>query len=160
MFQAGAARYAIAGAHVVEVLPAIVWAPVAGAAAGVIGIVNYHGMPVPLVDARVLLGETKADPVVQESVSDHALRLYNRILIVRPADAANDMLVGVLVDRVLGTTRREVRDFTDAGVVARGEAYLGPVLTDDDGIVQRIEPSHILPEPVRDEVLRQWSGVV
>jgi chemotaxis-related protein WspB len=177
MFQAGAARYAIAGAHVAEVLPAIVWTPVAGAAAGVIGIVNYHGTPVPLVDARVLLdgraGEehdraARADAHAEAHASTHAsarspdssgrLRLHSRILVVRPHAAADGAFVGVLVDRVLGAARHDPHEFADAGTVARGAPYLGPVLTDRDGVVQRIEPAQILPESVRDEVLRQWSG--
>jgi chemotaxis-related protein WspB len=158
MFQASAARYAIAGAHVAEVLPAVVWTPVVGAAAGVIGIINYHGMPIPLVDARVLLEGSVAHSAGPVPDSSSRLRLHSRILIVRPHDAAADTFVGVLVDRVLGTERHEPHEFADAGTVARGASYLGPVLTDRDGVVQRIEPAQILPESVRDEILRQWSG--
>jgi chemotaxis-related protein WspB len=165
VFQIAESRYAIAGEHVTEVLPAVVWTPVAGAAAGVIGIVNYHGAPVPLVDARALHGDNAGTLFVREeqtgsqpSASNTQLRLHNRILVIRPREAVTDALVGVLVDRVLGTVQRDVHEFIERRKVARGASYLGSVLIDPTGIIQRIEPSHILPESVRDEVVREWSG--
>lgn len=167
VFQIAESRYAIAGAHVIEVLPAVVWTPVAGAAAGVIGIVNYHSAPLPLVDARMLLGDnarallaTEEQTGSQSSAPDTQLRLHNRILVIRPQEAVTNAFVGVLVDRVLGTVQRDVRDFVERRKVARGASYLGPVLIDPTGIIQRIEPPHILPESVRDEVIQEWSGAV
>lgn len=156
VFQVGAARYALAGTQVAEVLPAIAWTPVPGAAAGVIGLVNYHGEPVPLVDARAVLdADMHRRAIADESATDR-LRLHSRILVVRPETGAD--AIGILVDRVADTMRRDPREFQDAGTVAQGASYLGPVVADAYGLITWIEPAQLVPASVRDAVLRHWSG--
>jgi chemotaxis-related protein WspB len=163
VFQVGEERYALAGAHVAEILPAIHWTPVAGAPRGVAGIFNYHGAPLPLIDASVLLVGDAPEGAKQP------LQLHHRVLVVRsgtpeqldPLDQLERRdapLIGVLASRVLEIIQRDDADFHEPGVIARGAPYLGPVLTDAAGVVQRIEPEHLLPESVRAEVLGRWSG--
>src|SRR5580692_1368743 len=50
IFQIGSDRYAIECTQVVEILPLLNWKCVPRAPAGIAGIIDYHGVPVPLID--------------------------------------------------------------------------------------------------------------
>ena len=51
--------------------------------------------------------------------------------------------------------RRDPADFTVSGVINDGARYLGPVATDPDGLVQRIEVPQLLSAAVRDVLFKQ-----
>jgi len=54
-FQLGHDRYALDVSQVVEVLPLINVKRIPNAPAGVAGVINYRGSPVPLVDLSMLM---------------------------------------------------------------------------------------------------------
>jgi chemotaxis-related protein WspB len=64
-------------------------------------------------------------------------------------------LLGLLVEQATETIRRDADDFVDAGVAVDGAPYLGPVTTDEHGMIQRIELNRLLPSPVRDQLFRK-----
>jgi chemotaxis-related protein WspB len=51
--------------------------------------------------------------------------------------------------------RRDPADFVDSGVTTDVGSYLGPVATDDRGLVQWIRVNQLLPASVRDVLFRQ-----
>lgn len=150
-FHVGTDRYVLAGSHVVDVIPAVVWQAVPDAPRGVAGLFNYHGTPVPLVDLSTLMSGTPS-----------AVRMNTRILVVDPGPggavgAGGDTKFGVLVERVVGTLRRPESDFVDPGTLAAGASYAGPVLADDEGVIQRITVEQLLPAGVREQLLRHHA---
>jgi chemotaxis-related protein WspB len=147
MFQLGTDRYAIDAADVVEVLPLVHAKRIPQSPPGVAGVFDYHGAPVPLIDlAELALGKAS-----QRWMS-------TRIILVDYRQRAGEaQLLGLLAERATETLRRPEKDFKDSGLTVPGAPYLGPVLIDASGIVQRIEIrkllsasicSHLYGEPV------------
>jgi chemotaxis-related protein WspB len=145
LFKLGDDRYALETKDVVEVLPLVNWKTIPGAPAGVAGVFNYHGAPVPLIDlAELALG------------TPSRARMSTRIVLVNYVEEAGGThLLGLLTEHVAETIRREEADFADPGVATPAAPYLGPVTTDARGIIQRVEVRHLLPAGVREILFRQ-----
>ena len=136
-FQLGLDRYAIEATQVVEVLPLVQAKHIPHAPLGVAGLFDYHGASVPLIDLTELtLGKPSRG------------WLSTRIILVNYRRPSGNRLLGLLAEHVTETLRRPEKDFEDPGVAVAGALYLGPVLTDTSGIVQRIEIRDLLTESV------------
>ena len=117
IFQLGQDFYALDTAQVVEVVPMLRCKEIPQAPAGVAGILNYHGEPVPLIDLAALSLGKSSRP-----------RMSTRIILVNYAEAGGEMhLLGLLAEQTTETIHREETDFVDAGVAADGTPYLGRV---------------------------------
>ena len=140
VFQLGADRFAIDTATVAEVLPLVTITPLPKAPAGIAGLVNYHGRPVPIVDLSQLTLGRPAET-----------RLNTRIVLVNYPDRAGTMhLLGVIAEKTSETVRREPADFVASGVANPQMPHLGPVASDSRGLMQWIDVSTLLPEAVQD----------
>jgi chemotaxis-related protein WspB len=148
VFKLGKDRYAIETSKVVEVLPLVNVKQIPQAQAGVVGIFDYHGTPVPLIDLTELaLGKPSRK------------WMSTRIILVNYyAESGQTHLLGVLAEQATETLRRNEEDFTGAGVTAAGASFLGAVTTDSAGIVQRIEIGNLLSESVRGQLFRERAG--
>jgi chemotaxis-related protein WspB len=138
IFQLAADRYAIDAADVVEVLPLVNSKRIPHTPAGVAGIFDYHGAPVPLIDlAELTLGTPS-----QKWMS-------TRIVLINYRQRSGEaQLLGFLAEHATETLRRPEEDFKDSGVTVPGAPYLGPVLIDASGIIQRIDIRKLLPEAI------------
>jgi chemotaxis-related protein WspB len=145
VFQLGADRYALDAGQVVEVLPMVSFKPIPQATRGVAGVINYHGGPVPLVDlSELALGKSSR------------LRMSTRIILVNYLEPSGDThLLGLLAEQTTETIRRTEADFVDSGVAVDSAPYLGPVTSDAQGIIQKVEVNRLLPAAVRDVLFRQ-----
>ena len=137
IFQLGDDRYAIPAKQVIEVLPLVKAKRIPQSPAGLVGLFNYHGAPVPLIDLTELACGQPA-----------GRWMSTRILVIRvPLSDAADRVVGLLVENATETLSRPEADFVDAGVGSG--CYLGPVATDAEGIIQRIEIRELLSASMR-----------
>ncbi len=144
-FQLGEDRYALDSSQVVEVLPLLGIKQIPQAPAGVAGAFNYRGKPVPVID-------------LSELALGRPARRYmsTRIIIVRYPDGNGTLhQLGLIAEKATETVRRDPADFADSGVINDGAPYLGPVATDPDGLIQRIEVPRLLPAAVRDVLFKQ-----
>jgi chemotaxis-related protein WspB len=140
LFQLGEDRYALNTGRVVEVLPLVGITPIPKAPAGVAGLFNYHGAPVPAIDLSHL---TMGRPARN--------RLNTRIVLVHyPDGRGKTHLLGLIAEKVTETVRREPADFVASGVTTDRAPYLGPVATDARGVLQWIDVEWLLPASVRD----------
>ena len=143
VFRLGLDRYAIEAAQVVEVLPMVNWKCVPGAPAGVVGIIDYHGVPVPLIDMMILaLGKPS-----QKWMS-------TRIIVVNyRADNSDQMhVLALIAEQTTETIRRTEEEFVDSGLTVTASPYLGAVTTSPAGMIQRFEIRNLLPEIVRAQL--------
>jgi chemotaxis-related protein WspB len=142
LFHLGSDRYAIDARQVVEVLPLVEVKQIPHAPAGMAGIFNYHGDPVPLMDlAELALGRSSR------------MWMSTRILLVKYALEPGEMrLLGLLAERATETLRRTEEDFTDPGVAVPEASYLGQVTTDAIGIIQKIEIRHLFHDHIRNHL--------
>ncbi|MDD5349957.1 MAG: chemotaxis protein CheW [Chthoniobacteraceae bacterium] len=145
LFQIGADRYALEASGTVAVEPCVRLKHIPGAAAGVAGVFDYHGTPVPVVDLSAMaLGRPAR------------ASLSTRLVIVR---YGGEQLLGLLAEKAVDTARYRDADFHDPGVT--GAPYLGPVATDArGGIVQRVELERLLTPEVRAVLWRQAREVL
>jgi len=144
-FQLGTERYALDSSQVVEVLPRLGIKQIPQAPAGVAGVFNYRGQPVPVIDlSELALGRPAR------------LRMSTRLIIVHYPDSdGTPHLLGLIAEKATETLRRDPADFTDSGVASDDAAYLGPVASDHSGLVQWITVTRLLPPAVRDVLFKQ-----
>jgi chemotaxis-related protein WspB len=142
IFQLDGERYALDASHIVEVLPLVRVKKIPQAPAALAGVFDYRGAPVPVLDLSQLALGRPAQP-----------RLSTRTVLVRQADAP-ERLLGLIVENVAETQRRDPREFVDSGVHNTAAPFLGAVAVDGRGMVQRIELARLLPPAVRQALAR------
>ena len=144
IFQAGGDWYALNTAHVIQVLPQVVWKQLPQAVPGIAGVLDYHGSPVPLVDLTALLLGVPAKR-----------QMSTRIILTNYVDRTGGThLLGLIAEQAIETIRRAPSDFVDAGVSADGAPFLGRVAKDERGLIQLIEPRTLLSQSVCDALFR------
>jgi chemotaxis-related protein WspB len=145
LFRLGADRYALDALRIAEILPLVSVKRVPRAPAGIAGIIDYHGAPVPLIDLnQMALGL----PTRQ--------RLGTRIILVNyPGRGGVTHLLGLLAEGATETMRRDPADFVASGVGNDAAPYLGPVAADATGLIQWIKLEKLLPPSVRDQLFKQ-----
>jgi chemotaxis-related protein WspB len=145
VFQLGPDRYAIQAEQVVEILPLVNAKHIPRAPVGVAGVFNYHGAPVPLIDlAHLALGQPSRK------------WMSTRIVLINYCDQSGKThLLGILAERATETMHRLEREFIDPGIATAQAPYLKGVLSDADGIIQRIEIQNLVAETVGGNLFRE-----
>ncbi|MDF3936398.1 chemotaxis protein CheW [Pseudomonas citronellolis] len=143
-FRLGADRYALDVHDIVEVLPLRRFKQLPEAPAWVAGLYVHRGELLPVLDLS------------QIACGRPAPRLTSTRLVLVDYRFAGDgpqRRLGLILEQASQTLRRDPAAFRDYGV-ERGEArYLGPVLEDAEGLLQRVDVSELLPETVRELLL-------
>lgn len=148
MFQLGRDRYVLDTGQVEAVLPLLAVKHLPRAPAGVTGAISYHGRPVPLVDLALLALGRPAEP-----------RLSTRIILLRyPSVPDREDLLGLLVEHAVETVERDAGDFRTSGVEAGMPPYLGPVASDERGLIQWVRGEALLSPEIRDILFRQQAA--
>lgn len=140
-FELGRDRYLLDVARIVEVLPMVDIRALPQAPAGVAGICNYRGAPLPVIDlSRLMLGVP-----ARASMS-------TRIVVVDYPNSHGEFVhrLGMIAERATQTLRLPADAFQDTGVDNPASPYLGPVATDEHGMLQWVDASCLLPDSVRD----------
>jgi chemotaxis-related protein WspB len=147
LFRLGEDSYVLEASRISQVLPLVRIKPLAGAPAGVAGIINHRGLPVPVIDlSELLLGR----PALRQ--------LSTRIVLFRDLVAdGRQRPLGVIVEQATETLRRDAADFVSPGL-GSGAPYLGPVLTDPGGLIQWVDPARLLPDAVSKMLLQERAG--
>ena len=139
LFQLGSDRYALEAAVVVEVLPLVALKELPQAPAGVAGLVDYRGSAVPVLDLTAL---ALGSPAVA--------RVSTRLLIARYAPAqGGERLLGLVAERATETMRRAPEDFQPTEVDSPALRWLGPVVRDRGGLIQRVNLAAMLTDELR-----------
>jgi chemotaxis-related protein WspB len=152
LFEMGNQRYAMDVRQIAAVLPLVAVRRIPQAPPAMEGLVNYRGAPVPVIDvSQLTLGRPSAR------------RLSTRLVLVNyPDKAGRTHLLGLIAERATRTVRHEPSDFVASGVADEGASYLGPVVTDADGLLQWIDVHTLLPPSLRDLLFKEsrddrWS---
>jgi chemotaxis-related protein WspB len=127
LLQLGPDRYAIAARDVVEVLPLVEIKRLPQTPPEIAGLFTYRGAPVPLLDLCQLAYGVPA-----------RARLSTRILLV---NCQQGRLLGLIAEGATAMLRCEP-----------AAPWLGPVIRDERGIVQRIEWQQLLTPALRERL--------
>jgi chemotaxis-related protein WspB len=141
IFQLGEDRYALEAQSLVEILPLAQVKALPQAPTGIAGILDFHGVTLPVIDLSALaLGRPAA------------ARISTRILIV---EIPNGRRFALIAERANEMLRREAADFIKPEVTIEAAPYLGPVTRDSRGIVQWITPQKFFSPAVSDALFQQ-----
>ncbi len=119
-----------------------------GVPAWVAGVLEYEGMPVPVIDlAALALGRRSHE------------RLSTRLALVyyphKSSGGLERRRLGILLERATRTLTLDAAAFTAAGVEASDARYLGPLARDAQGLVQWVRIEHLLPEHVQAQLFTE-----
>jgi chemotaxis-related protein WspB len=145
LFELDRDRYALDAADIVEVQTLTATKAIPGAPAWVAGVIERHGEPVPVIDlAQLALGRPSQ------------YWRSTRLVFVRyrdtrePADADTPpRLLGLIVERATQTRRIEREHFADSGIATPHARWLGPVASDESGLIQWIDVQQMLDDEVK-----------
>ena len=132
-------RFVLSAADVVGVVPLATLHDVPHAPDYVAGILNYHNMSVPVIDLTQLMAGTKTE-----------YRLSARIVLLKiQLSGQSTSVVGLLAEKVTEVIRIHENEFKKSGVKNSDAKYLGDVITDNSGMLQRLNVLEILPESAK-----------
>jgi len=139
-FQIGVEAYVLDTAQIAEVLPLVNIRSIPKAPAGIAGLFDYRGTPVPVIDlSELALGRPSQR------------HLSTRLVVVRHGNH----LLGVIAEQATETIQRDAADFTASGVTNKDAPYLGLVTQDGGRLIQWIEVHKLLPASVSSVLYRQ-----
>ncbi|MBP0590079.1 chemotaxis protein CheW [Paraburkholderia sp. LEh10] len=153
LFELDADRYALDAAAIVEVQALSAAKAIPGAPAWVAGVVERRGEPVPVIDvAQLALG--------RPSQRLRSTRLvFVRYLDEHDGEQANHTtsthILGLIVERATQTRRIECERFADSGIATPQARWLGPVATDELGMIQWIDVQQMLDDKVKALLFQQ-----
>jgi len=145
VFQLGPDRYALDAKRVAEVLPLVDMKSIPHAPNGIVGVFNYRGTPVPVIDLTQLTLGTTARRCLSTRI----------VLVHDTGDWGEQRVLGLMAEHATETVRREPADFVPTGVANGAAPYLGPVATDARGLLQWIEMDTLLPPSVKAALFSQ-----
>jgi chemotaxis-related protein WspB len=138
--QLGEHRYALPADQIAEVLPLRRVQPMPRAPAGIVGVLAWRGVLVPVADLSQLLLGRPAE-----------LRSSTRIVVVTVAVPAGPArLIGLVAEKATATCQHEPDDFVESGIAGHLRPHREAVLTDAEGLVHRMDVGRLLPPDVRD----------
>ena len=146
-FRIGSESYALDTTQIAEVLPLLEITRVPQTPAGVAGLINYRGRPVPVIDlSELMLGEPGRP------------HISTRLILVR----YGEHLLGLIAEQATEMMRREAGSFTDSGLASDAAPYLGPVTHDGGRMIRWIEVQKLLPTAISSVLFRRagedsWS---
>jgi chemotaxis-related protein WspB len=135
----GEELYAIDARSIIEVLPLVECRTLPRAPLGILGVINHHGAPVPVLDL--------AEFVVRRPSSR---RMSTRIVIVDyDGGSGKTHPLGIVMEHAIETRSLNESDFVTSGVATPDAVYLGPVAATEHGIIQKLDPQKVFPVEVR-----------
>lgn len=147
LFHIGEKRYALQCEHVVEVIPQVTLTSLAHTPDYVTGLLNYRGVPIPVVDLCQL---------VEGRFSSS--RLHTRIIVLEvPESKGRVHMLGLVAERVTEAVKLERSLFTDTGIAIQEAPYLDGIMTKKNSLIQLmlIEP---LLEMLQGVLLSDWES--
>lgn len=142
IFYVGNERYALETSNVVEVIPTVLMRDIPHAPEYVAGLFNYRGTIVPAIDLCRLIKGTPSRAA-----------LSTRIIVVNYHHEHTASLLGLMAERIADTLRHTDIELMNAGFQPEDAPYLGEVMVDRQGMIQRIEVESLLPASQRSLLL-------
>ncbi|MDF2490508.1 MAG: CheW protein [Pseudomonas sp.] len=139
-FTLGGQRFALDVREVIEVLPHRPLKPIPEAPAWVVGILAHRARLIPVLD---LSARSTGQPAQRRTSTRLVLVHY------RAEASAAPQPLGLVLERATDTVRCLAEAFKPYGLDTGQARYLGPVLEDAQGLLQRIDVQQLLPDDVR-----------
>jgi chemotaxis-related protein WspB len=150
-FRLGADRYALDVHDVIEVLPLPAFKRVPEAPAWVAGLFPHRGELLPVLDLSQLAFGRGA-----------LRRTSTRLVLVRyhAQGVGPEQRLGLILEQATHTLRRDPTAFRDYPLDNGSARYLGPVLEDEQGLLQRVGVDQLLSDEARARLLQDTEGAL
>jgi chemotaxis-related protein WspB len=171
-FTAGANRYAVDVARVVEVLPRVELLIIPHAPAVLAGLLEYRGSVVPVLDLGLLLGSTPCQDCLSTRIillddttgdqdrqnQDHDAS-RGQMEEARANRKANLCFLGLVAEHVSDLIYAQPEQIKPAPVLLPLTPYLGAIVQTDHGIVQLIVVERVRPASIQSSYPGQDSAL-
>ena len=147
LFRMGCDTYAIEARQVVRVVPLASLKEFPLTPPGIVGLLDFHGSPVPIVDLGLCATGTPCRRL-----------LTTRVMLVTYAAPAGERLLGIMAEGVCRSVRFDPKRFVNPGIDPGEARYLGPVLERDGELIQRIEVASLLTPEVVARLFPEENG--
>ncbi|MBW4470330.1 MAG: chemotaxis protein CheW [Stenomitos rutilans HA7619-LM2] len=128
IFNVGSSLYAIESEHVVEVIPRLAYRQLHQVPEYVAGVFNYRSSIVPVIDLCRLMRGIPSQKYLSTRV----------MMVSYPQSDGALRYIGLMAERVIETLDKAEADFMDAGIQGQEDSYLGGIMTDKKGLIQRV----------------------
>lgn len=137
LFEIGEGRYAITVSQIVEIVPLVRLKKIPMAPPYVAGLMNYRGLPVPVVDLGVLVVGEPCEP-----------KFSTRIILAnyKSAEGQNERIIGMIASQVTETVKTKLTKVPSSGVLMDDSLYPNGIEADTEGMVQWFDMNRILPD--------------
>lgn len=138
-FHIGSEQYAVSAKQIIEILPLTSIKSIPRAPDYVSGILDYRGLPVPIIDLCQLTNG-----------QDFSKVLSSRIVLVNYT--GNDGKVhplGLIAEKVTETLNIPEENFLSSGISMKDMSYLGGITKNNGKMIQYIEVNELLTEEVQ-----------
>ena len=143
LFYVGNDLYALDSAQVVEVIPRVSLRKIHHAPDYVAGLFNYRGAIVPVIDLCHLI---QGNP--------SRSHLSTRIIMVRYVGKDNAQhCLGLMAERVTETLDKPDTELVNSGIQMDDAPYLGEMIMDEKGMIQRIRLEYLLSDSQQNYLL-------
>jgi chemotaxis-related protein WspB len=138
-FQIDKERYAISAKQIIEILPLTSLKKIPRTPAYVAGLLDYRGLPVPVIDLCQLVNEQDCKKVLSSRI----------ILVNYRASNGETHSLGLIAESVTETLEIPQEKFIDSGIKVEGTSYLGGISKDNGKMIQHIEVHELLTREVQ-----------
>lgn len=146
LMDAGPDTYALATASVVKIVPYAALKAAPAAPAAIVGILNFQGQPVPVIDCCLLL-----------TGSPSSLRFSTRIALHLVPIDGNHRILGLLGENLTRVESFEESDFVEPGARASDFPCAGKVAALGSLWIQRLHPESLLTPELWSSLTSQES---
>lgn len=123
-------EYALDTVHVIEITPVVDLKPVPKCEDFIVGIMNYRGTPIPVIDlSRILLDR------------EFSRNISTRIVITH---AGNGRIVGLIIEHIEGTIKKSDADFVNVNTASDTTSYLDKITIDNKNMIQTIHVEKLI----------------
>ena len=149
VFHVGNDRFGLDVSQIIEVTPLVVLKKAPHTPEYVAGLFNYRGTIVPVIDLSTLLCGNSSKYL-----------LSTRIILIDYI-CSNDVhhILGLMTERVTETITYREEDFQLPGIESENAPYLGDIIIDENGMIQRIKVENILPESLQELLFKDKKEV-
>ncbi len=138
----GSERYALDARHIIEVIPLIKIEHVPKVDASIVGIFNYRGTPVPVIDLCIFFDNRKCRN-----------SLGSRIIITQiKMPDESDKIIGLMAEQMTEVIKCDEKDFSSNGINAANARFLNQVYQYGDEILQIIDVTKIIPDSISKQI--------
>jgi chemotaxis-related protein WspB len=136
LFYVGNDLYALDSSQVVEVIPKVLLRKIHHAPEYIAGLFNYRGSIVPVIDLCHLI---QGNP--------SRSHLSTRIIMVNYVGRdQNKHCLGLMAEKITETLNKPDKELVDSGIQMDEAPYLGEMIMDEKGLIQRIRLESLLSE--------------